>query len=239
MTDRSLDEVIDEVVLGLASETDIARIEQLAAQNPDIAAKLELARSRFHSLDETADELDIPDALWDRIVTGLDRRAPEEPEFKASADIINLESLPQAMRRWRAAAISSLAATIALAIALGLILTSSIEPTVIAVLLDAKGQPVALIEGNEKNKTQITLLEAAQVPDGQVMQVWTKPNKDGAPVSLGLLPSSSSRALAVEGLPPPQANQLYEITFEPRGGSPTNLPTGPILGKGFAKAPVL
>ncbi|MEO4041217.1 anti-sigma factor [Hoeflea sp. CAU 1731] len=81
-------------------------------------------------------------------------------------------------------------------------------------------------------------LEAAQVPDNQVMQVWTKPDSDGPPVSPGLLPFERSGILEVEGLPSPAADQLYEITFEPEGGSPTNVPTGPVLGKGFAKSPV-
>lgn len=34
------------------------------------------------------------------------------------------------------------------------------------------------------------------------------------------------------------AGQLYEITLEPSGGSPTGRPTGPIQVKGFAKSPL-
>jgi len=72
----------------------------------------------------------------------------------------------------------------------------------------------------------------------QVMQVWTKPEEDGPPVSLGLLSTGRSSTLTIDGLPTPRPQQLYEITFEPAGGSPTQLPTGPILGKGLAKEPV-
>jgi anti-sigma-K factor RskA len=54
---------------------------------------------------------------------------------------------------------------------------------------------------------------------------------------MGLL--ETVRATLLEGptLPAPRANQLYEITLEPAGGSPTGRPTGPIIGKGFANAP--
>ena len=40
-------------------------------------------------------------------------------------------------------------------------------------------------------------------------------------------------------LPQPAAGQLYEITLEPAGGSPTGLPTGPVVGVGNAQVPVL
>ena len=38
--------------------------------------------------------------------------------------------------------------------------------------------------------------------------------------------------LPLKDLPPPGPDQLFEITLEPAGGSPTGRPTGPILFKG-------
>ena len=125
-----------------------------------------------------------------------------------------------------------------LACLLGWSLLSPPEPMVVAVLLDDRGDAIALVESGPDNTTRVTLLERPDVPAGHVMQVWTKPEEDGPPVSLGLLTSGLSRVLSVQGLPEPHPAQLYEITFEPAGGSPTNLPTGPILGKGLAKEPV-
>ena len=238
MTERSLSERIDEVVLGLASEAEMAKIEALCASDAGIAAQLERARSRFAALDETADVVEIPDDLWSRVETSLDETPADEPKAAPSAGIINFAPLQNAVKKWRVTALSGLAATLVLAVALGWSLLTVVEPTVIAVLLDSQGQPIALVEGNDNNKTLITLLENASVPDDRVMQVWTKPEEDGSPVSLGLLAAARSRTLSVDGLPPPREDQLYEITYEPLGGSPTNLPTGPILGKGFAKMPV-
>ncbi len=57
------------------------------------------------------------------------------------------------------------------------------------------------------------------------------------PVSLGLVDGASSTRLDAPNLPRPKDAQLYEITLEPAGGSPTGRPTGPILAKGFAKLP--
>ncbi len=237
MTERSLDDLIDEVVIGLASEEDCARIEKLAERDSEIAARLDRARTRYMALDETADELELPAQMWERVAADIATKQAST-EGGNPAEIVELAPAIRNRNRWRIMAIGAMAATIMLAVVLGWTLNSRLEPTVIAVLLDAQGQPVALVEGARNNKTLVTLLEAAQVPDNQVMQVWTKPNSDGPPVSLGLLPSERSGVLEVRGLPSPAADQLYEITFEPDGGSPTNLPTGPILGKGFAKTPV-
>ena len=69
------------------------------------------------------------------------------------------------------------------------------------------------------------------------MQVWTLPSQDMGPVSLGLLDAARSAVLDGPDLPQPREDQLYEITVENEGGSPTGRPTGPILVKGFAKLP--
>ena len=240
MTQRPLDERIDEVVLGLASDAEQAEIEALAAADPVVAARLERARARFGELDATADEVPLPEGLWTRVAARLDE-APAEP-LESAGTVVPLAARNRgdkpADTRWRLAALASLAASLVLAVALGWSLLTMPQPTVVAVLLDAGGKPVALVEGAADNTTWITLLDGAAVPQGQVMQVWTKPTEEGPPVSLGLLPSGTGTRLSVEGLPPPRRDQLYEITFEPEGGSPTNLPTGPIHGKGLAQQPI-
>jgi anti-sigma-K factor RskA len=239
MTDRSLDLLIDEVVLGLAGDADIARLDELARQDPDIAVRLEQARQRFGALDDTADVLPLPDGLWARVEARLDAPEQQVAEAKAAPDnLIDLDTLRQSVGRWRRAALGGLAAAMLLAVVLGWSVLSQPGPVVVAVLLDDRGEAIALVESGRDNTTQITLLERPDMPSNQVMQVWTKPDDDGPPVSLGLLSTGRSDTLTIEGLPTPSPRQLYEITLEPAGGSPTNLPTGPIFGKGLAKAPV-
>ena len=53
-------------------------------------------------------------------------------------------------------------------------------------------------------------------------------------MSLGVLEGTRAARLAFGDLPDPGAEQLYEVTLEPQGGSPTGRPTGPIIGKGLA-----
>lgn len=231
MTTQVPDTLLDEVALGLAPDEDIRRVEELALADPAIAARLERARLRFLPLDDTAPEMPLPDGFWDRLRAQLDQ-APAR-----AANVVNLAD--RRLRRWRMTAMGGMAAAATLAAMLGWSLLQSPDPSVVAVLLDAEGEAVALIEGQPDNTTRVTLLERPDLPAGRVMQVWTKPDADGLPVSLGLLVAGRSDTLTVPGLPEPDASQLYEITAEPEGGSPTDLPTGPILGKGLAKKPVI
>jgi anti-sigma-K factor RskA len=61
----------------------------------------------------------------------------------------------------------------------------------------------------------------------------------GPPRPLGLLPQNLGRAVAlpVTQLPPPGG--VLAVSLEPPGGSPTGLPTGPVLyqGKVLIRAP--
>ena len=240
MIDRSLDLLIDEVALGLADAADVARLNQLAASDPAIAARLEQTRLRLIALDDTADPMPLPADFWSRIEARLDAEdaAASPPTAPQPSNVVDLATIRATATRWRLTALAGIAATLALAVMLAFVALSRPEPAVIAVLLNDAGEAIALVEGLADNTTRITLLERQSVATDQVMQVWTKPTEDGPPVSLGLLESGTSSTLSIDGLPTPRPQQLYEITFEPAGGSPTQLPTGPILGKGLAKEPV-
>ena len=136
---------------------------------------------------------------------------------------------------WRTVAGGALAASVALATVLWSVVASQSDPLVMAVLLNSEGQSVAVVEAYGDDSFRITPLEAMTPRDAQVLQVWTKPDPDGPPVSLAILDAAERVRINGPDLPPPAAEQLYEITLEPPGGSPTGLPTGPILGKGLAQ----
>ncbi len=239
MTDRSLETLMDEIALGLADEAEMADLEARALDDPALAARFDFARARFAPLDETADPLPLPADFWSRVEPALDTApAKAEDESSAPSNVVPLAPAQTALGRWRATALGSIAASLLLAVLVGWMSLMQPDPVVIAVLVNDSGEAIALVESGADNTTRVTLLEAPNVPDDQVMQVWTKPEDDGLPVSLGLLSSGTSMTFTIEGLPTPHPQQLYEITFEPAGGSPTNLPTGPILGKGLAKEPV-
>ena len=108
------------------------------------------------------------------------------------------------------------------------------EPVVIAVLLDNAGAPTAVVEDYGGADARIRFVSGVEVPQDRQMQVWTLPSAEMGPISLGLLTGTGTADLDAPHLPEPADGQLYEITLEPRGGSPTGRPTGAILAKGLA-----
>ena len=136
---------------------------------------------------------------------------------------------------WQGFAAASVLAT--LGGGYGLYTIAQQKPRMIVVLLDAQAQPVSLVETYEGQRIRVVPLTNIAVPEGKTLQVWTLPSREQGPVSMGLMPAPSATTLAGPELPTPKLEQLYEITIEQAGGSPTGKPTGPIVGKGFAKLP--
>ncbi|WP_428426943.1 anti-sigma factor [Pararhizobium sp.] len=230
---QDIDELADEYVLGLLDAADHARVDVEIETDAALRAAVAESRDRFLALDLLAKPGAEPEGLWGRIAATLD-----EPKAGITAGLA--QPAPANDNNgsvWRRTALGGIAASMLLAVGLGWSLLSQQEPRVVAVLLDATGEPQAIVEDFGNASARVTPLVDFTVPEGRTMQVWTLPSKELGPVSLGLLPRSQEIVLAGPVLPQPQEAQLYEITMEQAGGSPTGRPTGPILVKGFAKMP--
>lgn len=229
-------ELADEYVLGLLSEEVAHEVELRMESDRSFALMVSAASERFASLDEATAPVTPSRSLWARIEAATAERA-ERAEAPRPQPIVADVRHPGGF--WlRATAFSGVAASLVLAVALAWSLVFRFEPVVIAALVDDTGELVALVESDPDNRVRVTLLDDVELDDGRVMQVWTKPDPDGPPVSLGIIEELASRTLSLSGYPPPSDDQLYEITIERPGGSPTGLPTGRIVGKGLAKGPI-
>jgi anti-sigma-K factor RskA len=136
----------------------------------------------------------------------------------------------------------AMAASVVVALGVGYLAgsfgTGARRPVMIAVLLNpADATPGAIVEAFADDSVRLVPLDRFEIPAGNILQVWTLPDPATGPVSLGTFSDPSAIRLSGPDLPSPQTGQLYEITLEPAPGSPTGRPTGPILVKGFAKAP--
>lgn len=228
---QNVDLTADEYVLGLLDEESRRRVDDQISQDTALRAAIASSQDRFLPLDLSVDAV-VPSAdLWSRIDNNLGAvTAEERPRALQSASNDNSRSL------WKRTAIASLAASMLLTAGLGWSLLRTADPVVIAILLNEAGEPQAIVEDFSNEQARIRLLADFSVPEGKTMQVWTLPNRDMGPISLGLLNEHRSANLATPRLPKPRDNQLYEITLEQAGGSPTGRPTGPILVKGLASS---
>lgn len=221
----------DEYVLGLMEAADTAEIEVAMERDVELRAAIAESRERFLPLDTSVSPAVATEDLWRRIEAALpdhDRIGSIPPMANANGNNKN---------GWRMAAISAIAATFVLAIGLAYSLSRSMEPLIVAVLINEAGAVQAVVEDFGNEQATIRLLTDFTVPKDKSIQVWTLPSRDMGPVSLGLIDGARSVRLDGPALPRPRNDQLYEITLEQAGGSPTGRPTGPILAKGLAKLP--
>ncbi|MET0436820.1 MAG: anti-sigma factor [Devosia sp.] len=234
MTQAELERV-GEYVLGLLEGPDAEAFERQLAQSPELAAAVDRLRRHLHALDDTAMPLPANPELWARIDAGLGAGATVVPSTRLPPpDNDNHNS-------WMRFA--GLAASVLVALGVGYLAGSTTgaqrAPVMVAVLLSEDAmQPGAIVEAFADDSVRLMPLDRFEVPEGRVLEVWTLPDPATGPVSLGTFSNPQTINLAGPDLPPPMSGQLYEITLEPAGGSPTGRPTGPILVKGFAKAPL-
>jgi anti-sigma-K factor RskA len=228
---KDIANLADEYVLGLTESATAAEIEETMERDPELKAAIAASRERFLPLDIAVTPATVNESLWDRIDSTLPAQnvASETPVPTVAND--------NSRKGWKIAALSSIAAACLLAVGLGYSLTRTAEPLVVAVLINEAGEVQAVVEDFGNERATVRLLADFAVPNDKTMEVWTLPSREMGPVSLGLLNGVRSARLDGPALPRPRDSQLYEITLEQAGGSPTGRPTGPVLAKGLAKLP--
>lgn len=238
MSERDKNELADEYVLGLLEEHERSVVETVLKTDKELQIAVARSRDRFVELDLSLPPAELPGDLWSRIDRAIDESGQQAQNERRSYDRKSLAANDNNVQAYRRLAFAGLAASLLLAATLFMNLLFSTPPTIIAVLLNDQGQPVAIVEDFADTNARLVMLSNVTVPPSRSLQVWTKPSEELGPVSMGVLKSSSTTVLSRSDLPVPQEAQLYEITIEPAGGSPTGLPTGPIVAKGFAKIPL-
>lgn len=227
-----------EYVLGLMDDAQRGAFEARLAGDAELRRLVAAERERFLELDLTAAGAQPSAELWSRIeqgVAGAPSNIVDLDGWRAKPSAATAPPPLSRRRFWQGFA----AASILGLIASGLTYTQvrQAAPRLVVVLLNDQAQPVSLVEAIDDKRIRVVPLAAIDVPTNRTLQVWTLPDPATGPVSMGLL--ESVRATLLEGpvLPTPRPDQLYEITLEPAGGSPTGRPTGPIIGKGYARTP--
>lgn len=221
-----------EAVLGLLPAEAREQVAARAAQDPALARELRFWRDSLLELDSSAPRLTPSPRLWSRVEQSLAtapgplRRGQRQPRLWHSLGF------------WRGlgAGLATACAGLLLVLLLGFGREQP-SPVAVAVLLAPEGgQAGALVQAYADGSIDLTPLVDIPVPSGRVLQVWTLWDAARGPVPLGILPAAMPAHLVVAGLPEPVERQLYEITLEPAGGSPSGRPTGPVLYKGLAGA---
>jgi anti-sigma-K factor RskA len=102
-------------------------------------------------------------------------------------------------------------------------------PQYVSVMADPAGKPLWLLKLGERT-LRVTVVGAAKEQPGKSYELWMLP-EGGNPVSLGVLPQQGEQTLALSdaALAALARSSALAVSLEPAGGSPTGLPTGPVL----------
>lgn len=213
-----------EYVLGTLDAPARAAFEERLQHDAALRAEVYRWQDRLLPLALRTPAQEPPAALW----PGIAARIAPAP-IDAAAPAAN-DALWQSRRRWRAAALLSMAASVALAAVL-VLRPAETQVRYITLLQAPETQRTGwVVEATTGGRIRLVPIEAgAAVPAGKSLQFWTKPQGADRPTSLGLVDAGTRLELPVARSPGLGEQQLFELTLEPQGGSPTRLPTGPIL----------
>jgi anti-sigma-K factor RskA len=237
--DRSIpsgpDVTAAEHALGLLTGDELARAQARLGSDPGFAADVARWRGRLAPLHRESEDVDPPGQLWSRIAAAIGDAAPAND---------NNTSLRRRLALWR----SFGAGMTAVAAALALVLLVPAKPTVspapapverpaaapmVAMLGDA--QATKVVASWDPNARQLVLAVAGDMPGDPAHshELWVIPS-DGKPRSLGTMDDRREMHMrladALAALL--QQGATIAISVEPRGGSTTGAPTGPVVASG-------
>ncbi len=221
-----------EFVLGLLDAKAQADAERRIATDAVFAREVEQWRTRFAEFDQTADQMAADEGLWQRIEFST-QQAPR-PEKSEGV----WTTLWNSLTAWRTA--TAFAAVTA--VTLGFVSVASMQfardvaarkPVYVAILVNDNTKDAgAVVNAFADGRVEMIPLTDINVPDDKALEIWTLWDRSVGPRSVGLIDKSRSIRLNLDALPKTGENQLFEITLEPKTGSPIGRPTGPILFKG-------
>lgn len=221
-----------EYVLGVLDGAERDAFERRMHREALLREHVSYWQTRFADLDQIT-PTDVPPALWTKIEAQLGGKAIADAGPSLS------ERIWTSLGFWRGASFAGAVASLVLAVGIGLLAgRATPAPRIVAVMLTPDGVPGAIAEVFNDGKISIVPIHDFPVPEGKTLQVWTLFDKATGPISVGLIERTRHALFHRSDLPAGQ-QQIYEITLEPAGGSPTNRPTGPVLVKGHGALPRL
>jgi anti-sigma-K factor RskA len=106
------------------------------------------------------------------------------------------------------------------------------RPAYVSVVTDAATGPVWLLQAfTEARALRVSTVNPRPAPAGSSYELWMLPDGGASPVSLGLLPEMGAAQLDLSAaqLGVLTRTMTLAVSVEPAGGSPTGLPTGPVI----------
>ncbi|MGH8743040.1 MAG: anti-sigma factor [Burkholderiales bacterium] len=214
-----LDKLAAEYVLGTLRGAARARFTRLMKYNPVLRRIVVEWENRLYPMLESAPEIASPTRVWSAIKTRIAGDAPGKVGF------------------WRTLGLFSSGLAAALVIYLSIASRPETPLAYVALLNDQKTHQPVLLVSAKRNSPELTVktLAAQSIAADKTLELWALPAEQGkTPKSLGLLAASGVTRLKLHQPVDLQLSNVpaLAVSLEPQGGSPTGLPTGPVLYAG-------
>jgi anti-sigma-K factor RskA len=202
------------------------------------------ARARFEAFAQDDRALAGIVSQWEDYLTPLaERLAPVEPparvwraiaaRMQRKADAKQSGGLWASLAFWRVLGSGfAVAATVLLALFITLRPAGPAAPELVAVLSTPEQVVKMVVEKSGSGMLKVRMVQPWVTMDGTDLELWVIP-KDGKPRSLGVVPFDRDSEVRKANLDVTmQEGVAFAVSKEPRGGSTTGAPTGPVLCSG-------
>ena len=192
------------------------RFEQLLLEDAALRAELAHWQDSLASLTEALPEQPVPERVWQGITARIDPQKLHVPQKRSFWNWMRVT-----------AALCSLVVIVFLSV-----LYNRDEARYSATLLTADSQPALRVLAHD-NYLQVEPLALAAVDPERILELWAIP-ANGKPMSLGVIPASGKGKVALSDAQKVLIGKpiALAVSLEPKGGSPTGQPTGPVLYQG-------
>lgn len=227
--DELRNRVAAEYVLGTLSARARRRIGTALKINPQLRRAVSQWEARLAPLADVLPEIEPPPRVWQAI------QARIQPPRTAKS------GLWENLSFWRISSFASGLLVLALLVFVALPEPRTPEAglRMIVVMTDLETRNPAMTATWEPGKPgervmRVRVIGHAEMAPDTAWELWMLPGGNRKPVSLGLISTDETQTVVV---PAPLAARLdtaegLAMSVEPAGGSPTGLPTGPVLYAG-------
>jgi anti-sigma-K factor RskA len=227
-TPARADALAAQYVLGTMSPRARARFAKLIGVDRNVTDAVAAWEARLLPLAESVEPVAPPGHVWPRILARI------QGARRSDTDAIAAPSLWANLGLWRGLTLAGFATAMALAIVLLSPPAERPDQTLVAVLAGADAKPVLIATADRAGRTlRIKAVTPVDIAADRALELWALP-ASGNPRSLGLIAPSGIVQVALSGPAETALAQVpaLAVSLEPKGGSPTGLPTGPVLYSG-------